>query len=319
MRIARAFIVAAMAISLGSCDTVQSVVDSTIEAAQATPALELIGLGPELPCDVDRYDARRLSGTYYRVADGSVGGEVLFVTGRLDLFTRSSPRSIILDDSSVWPISEGADGALSTFWGSTASPIRSLKDGTDLPLAYTLSYRANAVDYTGPMVVGIPPRQEEIPKTGTSIMSGLVELSQTTFSETGAPSISKATGRFELRIGYRSGRATFTLENIASTQGAPLSFAKLTWNRLALCGARLVSSGQGLVRKTDRDGKLLPLFGPDADPAAGALQFQSSMFAGDTRPGPPGGVGGIFTLESDASALTGVFLSQNVINPGGAS
>lgn len=315
MIIARAIIAGALSLSLGSCDAVQGAVD----AARATPALELIGLGPDLPCDVDRYDARRLSGTYYRVADGSVGGDVLFVTGRLDLFTRSQPRSIILDDSSVWPISQAPDGVLSTFWGSTATPIRSLKDGTDLPLAYTLAYRTNAVDFTGPMVVGTPPRQEEIPKTGAATMTGFVELTQTSFDTNGAKRISKGTGRFSLRIGYRSARATFTIDNIAGAQGRAFPFAALSWNRLALCGARLVSSGQGIANITDREGNRLPLFGPGRDPAQGTLQFQSSLFAGDTRPSPPSGIGGIFTIEGDTTSLTGVFLSQTATNPGGAS
>lgn len=278
---------------------------------QENPVIETIGLGVNEPCDVNRSDARRVAGAYLRTVDGTPGGETFSITGRASKPTTAPlPRNIAVDDRVLRSMAAADDGTLTGWRRSIAVPIADLNTRDVLPLAYTLSYRAAGNDYTGPLVAGIPPLQETVPKLGRAAYDGPVQLTYRAVDDAGNTAITQALGRFTMQVGYGSGRANFAASDFTVTSGPALPFARMGWTRLGLCGARLVSSGQGVVSLFDADDVRIPTLGPDADPTAGVLLFESSQFAAGANADGPVAVGGVFAVQGDAVSLTGVFLSR---------
>ena len=119
-----------------------------------------------------------------------------------------------------------------------------------------------------------------------------------------------AEGRFTASIGFGSGRSTFTVDALQVTSGAALPFATLTWGPLGLCGARVVSSGQGAIKLVAEDGRKVSPFLTGRAPTPLRSSFEAAQFAADDRPGPPGRFGGVFLIESDEGTISAVFLSD---------
>ncbi|WP_296426455.1 hypothetical protein [Yoonia sp.] len=298
------------ALLLGSC-AVWDAAKTKVENIQELPAVEVIGLGVNEPCAVDRSGARRLSGAYLRTVAGSLGGMTFAVTGKANKpSTAPLPRNMAIDDRVLRSLGADDEGQLTGWRQSVAAPIAALNTRTTLPLAYNLSYRAAGTDYTGPLVVGIPPLQDNVPLLGQASHSGAVAITYTTVGDDGSTAISTAIGSFTMLVGYGSGRATFRAGDFTVTDGAALPFARLRWTRLGLCGARLVSSGQGVASLYDADERRVPTLGPNADPTAGVLLFDASQFAASDTTDAPSDVGGVFAIQGDATSLTGVFLSR---------
>ena len=285
-------------------------VSSAVGAARDTTVAEVLGLGPDLPCDVDRYEAKRMTGAYLRVVDGSLGGTTIAVTGRVRGGTAPLPRNLEVDDSKIRGISAGADGILGGRKRSSATPISALNVRGSLPLAYDLRYRADGVDYSGPLVVGIPPLQDDVPLLGQAVRAGSVRISYVSVMQDGTLQTTQAIGDFAMQIGYGSGRAVFTASNFQVQSGPQLPFARMRWTRLGLCGARLVSTGQGVLTMYDARGGRVPVFGANADPTAGTLLFEASQFAAGETTNAPTDVGGVFAVQGDVSSVTAVFLSR---------
>ncbi|SFR39669.1 hypothetical protein SAMN04488005_1396 [Yoonia tamlensis] len=292
--------------ALQGCDAVTTVVD----AARDTTVAEVIGLGPDLPCDVDRFEARRMAGSYLRTANGTAGGTILAVSGRVRGGDAPLPRNLAVDDRKIRGLSADEQGDLSGRKQSHATPIAALNSRDSLPLAYQLGYRADGVDYGGPLVVGIPPLQDNIPASGQALHAGAVALTYTFVDDDGSAQTTQAIGDFAMRLGFGSGRAIFSIDNLQIESGPTLPFARLRWTRLGLCGARVVSSGQGVVSMYDHAGGRIPTFGPNADPSAGVLVFQATQFAASETTLGPTELGGVFAIQGDASSLTAVFLSR---------
>jgi hypothetical protein len=251
-----------------------------------------------------------MTGAYLQVVEGSMGGTTFAVTGRARPSTAPLPRNLAIDDSKIRAIAANEDGTLSGWSKSSALPIEDLNTRDSLPLAYNLSYRADGVNYSGPLVVGLPPIQDSIPKLGRATRAGAIEITYTSVGDDGQPAITTATGDFNLQIGYGSGRAVLTANAFNVTSGAPLPFGGMRWTQLGLCGARIVSSGQGVVSLFDSSGARIPTLGAAADPTAGTLVLESSQFAGSSTNDGPTDVGGVFAIQSDASSITAVFLSR---------
>ena len=274
-------------------------------------ALETIGLGERIPCDTDRADARRLAGAYLRTISGTPGGETFTVSGRTrDPSTAPLPRNIAIADSVLRRISVGDDGTLTGWRQSSATPIAALNDDrTTLPLAYTLSFSSDGTDFTGPLVAGLPPLQETVPTLGQAVYTGAIIVTQTSVDADGTTTVTEATGSFTMQIGYGSGRADFSARDFTVTRGPALPFANMRWTRLGTCGARLISSGQGVVSLYDASARRVPTLGPGADPTAGILLFEASQFAPTANSGPFA-VGGVLAIQGDTSSLTAAFLSR---------
>lgn len=292
--------------ALAGCETVEGLID----AARATTPAELIGLGTDLPCDVDRFEAGRLTGAYLQIVEGSMGGTTFAITGRVKPSDAPLPRNLLIDDSLIRRISVDESGTLSGWRQSSATPIAALNTRETLPLAYDLRYRVAGVDFSGPLVAGIPPVQDDIPLLGRVIRRGTVLVTYTSVADDGAVVVSQAAGDFTMDVGFGSGRATFVAGGFTVSDGGPLPFSSLRWNQLRFCGSRIVSSGQGIVRLLDDAGARIPTFGPDAAPDAGTLVLESSQFTTTENPDSPAAIGGVFAIQGDAISLTGVFLSR---------
>lgn len=306
MNLASAIPLTLSLIALGGCEGIEDAVNKVRDTAP----LELIGLGPDLPCDVDRFEARRMTGAYLQVVDGSLGGTTFAISGRVGPSTAPLPRNLAINDSRIWGVRADDAGDLSGWRQSTATPITALNTRDTLPLAYDLSYRVDGVTVSGPLVAGIPPVQDVIPLLGQARRAGGIVLTYTTVGDDGTPAITEATGDFAMQIGYGSGRATFTASGFQVTSGPQMPFASIRWTQLGLCGARIVSSGQGIVSLFDSDGGRVPTLGPGADPSAGSLVLESSQFAASETDDGPTDVGGVIAIQADTSSITAVFLSR---------
>ncbi len=273
-----------------------------VEAVQTSKTFELLGLAPDDPCVVTRREGKRLAGSYLRQVSASEGGDVFFVAGKTS--RQGLPRNLEFNDLTVRRIRPTGEGPLEGARRSVATPISGLGIAGELPAAYTLSYRAERIDYDGPVVVGPSPTGFEIPTTGQVIYEGDVQLTLTAATEDGTTE-TVTLAKFIAEIGYGSQQARFSID----TSGAGLPFDGVQWSRLGICGTRVTSSGQGQVLFLQPDGARLVPFqgGRDATPIRALLE--SSQFASDDRPGPPDSYGGTFVIAGDIGTLTGVFIA----------
>ena len=282
---------------LGACE-------GSVDKLKENETAQLVGLVLDQPCVVTRREGRRLAGAYLRQPKAALGFDPIFVTGKES--RKALPRNLIFDDSAVRRVRPGQEP--DTLEGSRRSVavVRSgFAPSGALPNVYDLSYRADRIDYEGPIVVGPSAAGFEVPTSGLVSYTGRIELALITQDETGAVQTTKAEGTFSLAAGYGSGRAMFQASGFAPM----LPFDSLSWSNLFLCGARFVSSGQGQVLVGAADGPKAPPFQSGRDPVPLKSIFESSQFAPDPRPGAPATIGGIFVVSSDAGTLTGVFLS----------
>lgn len=273
------------------------------EAVQNSKTFELLGLAPDDPCVVTKREGRRLAGSYLRQVAASQGSDVFFVTGKTS--RKGLPRNLVFNDQTLRRIRPTEDGPLEGARRSVATPIAGLGTEGQLPAAYTMAYRAERINYTGPVVVGPSPTGFEIPTTGRAIYSGDVQLTLTTSPAEGAPVTTVKMARFTADIGYGSQQARFSVD----AAGAGLPFDGVQWSRLGLCGTRVTSSGQGQVLFVQPDGARLVPFqaGRAASPIRALLE--SSQFASADRPGPPDSFGGTFVIAGDVGTLSGVFIA----------
>ncbi len=273
--------------------------------------VERLGLGEDIPCDIDLYEQRRMAGAFLQSPVGTPGGVLQYVTGKPS--KKPLPRKLVLEESKIKRLSpkeQDGDTVLEGSKKATAEPIAGMGEKDTLPQAYQLSYRAVKVDYKGPLVVGLSPTAQEIPQSGQAAMSGPVKISFTSVDAQGASTTTEATGTFQLLIGYGTGRAAFSASDFTVDSGPDLPFAKISWSRLGICAPRIVSSGQGGTSFSSADGGRVALIDPGTEPAA-MMAFESSQFAASERPGPPGSVGGVFAIQGNAAAVVGVFLSND--------
>ncbi|WP_300056535.1 hypothetical protein [uncultured Roseobacter sp.] len=273
-----------------------------VEAVQTSKTFELLGLAPDDPCVVTRREGKRLAGSYLRQASASEGSEVFFVTGKSS--RQGLPRNLEFNDLTVRRIRPTGEGPLEGARRSVATPIQGIGVSGALPAAYTLAYRAERIDYEGPVVVGPSPTGFEIPTTGQVVYEGDVQLTLTTATAEGTTETVQL-AKFITEIGYGSQQARFSID----TSGAGLPFDGVQWSRLGICGTRVTSSGQGQVLFVAADGSRTVPFqaGRDATPIRALLE--SSQFASEDRPGPPDSYGGTFVIAGDIGTLTGVFIA----------
>ena len=293
----------ALVLTLSGCGLAKKV--------QSIPLVEKLGLGEEVPCDINLYQQRRMTGAYLQSAVGTPGGTTQYVTGRASRVPL--PRNLILEDGKIKRLSRREQDGETVLKGSkraVAEPISGMGSGDALPQAYDLSYRLQKVDYKGPLVVGQSPTAQEMPGSGQARMSGPVRITFTSTDTEGSTATTEATGVFTMLIGYGTGRASFSASAFEVKSGPALPFARLSWSRLGLCAPRVVSSGQGGTSFFDSDGGRVALLDPGTEPAA-LMAFESSQFAASDRPAPPGAVGGVFAIQGNAASITGVFLSEN--------
>ena len=265
-----------------------------------------VAMGPIEACVPSRKDGQRLLGAYLRRVEAAQGYEMFSVTGK----ARSSglPRNLAFDDRKIRRLR--GDGPLTGSRRSTVTPHPGFAATGTLPAVYALSYRAEKIDYTGALVVGNSAAGFEIPTTGRMVHSGRIALTLSLFDAAGGAAVASAEGRFTASIGFGSGRSTFTVDALQVTSGAALPFATLTWGPLGLCGARVVSSGQGAIKLVSEDGRKVSPFLTGRAPTPLRSSFEAAQFAADDRPGPPGRFGGVFLIESDEGTISAVFLSD---------
>lgn len=282
-----------------------------VKKVQSIPLVERLGLGVDVPCDINLYQQRRMAGAFLQSPVGTPGGTLQYVTGKPS--KAPLPRRLVLEDSKIKRLSSTTLDDETVLKGSRkaiAEPIAGLGKKDVLPQAYQLSYRAVRVDYKGPLVVGLSPTAQEIPQSGQAAMSGPVKIVFTSTDAEGTSTTTMATGTFTLLIGYGTGRAAFSVQDFTVDDGPELPFAKMSWSRLGICAPRIVSSGQGGTSFQSSDGGRVALIDPSTSPAA-TMAFESSQFAADERPAPPGSVGGVFAIQGNTASITGVFLSAS--------
>lgn len=292
--------VAASALALSGCGPIDAFKSSTVG--------ERLGLAPVAPCEVTKLEGKRLIGAFLRQVSASEGYEMFSVTG----VARSTglPKKLEFDESKIRRLSLSKEGELSGSRRSTVTPRAGFPNTGALPAVYDMTYRAGGIDYAGPMVVGTSAAGFEIPTTGRALYAGAVQLSLTNFLEDGTVETASAQGRFNIDVGYGSGRARFVVSALETSDGVGLPFETLIWDNLGICGTRVVSSGQGSVKVVSPEGRRSSPFVTGRSVAPARSNFESMQFANQERPAPPDGFGGIFSIESDVGTLSAVFLSD---------
>ncbi len=280
-----------------------------IDAFKSSAVGERLGLAPIVPCEVTKLEGKRLIGAYLRQVTDTEGYDMFSITG----VPRNSglPRNLNFDDSKIRRLSQLSEGGFSGSRRSTITPRVGFPKSDTLPAVYDMTYRAERIDYAGPLVVGTSAAGFEIPTTGRALYSGPVQLSLNLFLEDGTVESSAAQGRFNADIGYGSGRALFTISALETTDGNALPFESLTWANLGVCGTRVVSSGQGNIKVVTEEGRKISPFITGRSVVPARSNFESMQFANQDRPAPPEAFGGIFSIESDVGTLSAVFLSDN--------
>ncbi len=280
-----------------------------VDKVRKSAAFELIGLAPDEPCVISNLESRRLTGAYLRRTEPVTAYQTFFVAGKNN--REGVLRKIWFDETAIRRFSGDDEGILRGGRGSEATPLAGLSEGNTLPGAYSVSYSAKKIDFSGPLVLGPSPKATEFPSTGQAVFKGPVKMTLTRIDDSGAETVSDVAGRFSAAVGYGSGRTTLVIADMQVTSGPALPFKSLTWSRLGLCGSRVVSSGQGVVTLVNDTGQRVAPFGPpNPESALIKSSFEASHFAATERPAPPAGFGGVFAIQGDTGTLTGVFLSD---------
>ncbi|MDE0968750.1 MAG: hypothetical protein OSA51_05010 [Octadecabacter sp.] len=280
--------------------------EGIVDAVKGNETAQILGLVLDQPCTLTSREGRRLAGAYLRrPIIAPLGFDLLFINGRES--RAGLPRSLIIDDTALRRLKDrNEDDTLTGSHRSTATLHAGFAPESTLPNVYALAYRANKIEYTGPLVVGPTMAEFEIPTSGSQTFAGRIDVSLFTQSPDGSPLSATSTGTFEMSTGYGEKRAHFTVSGL----GADLPFESLSWTNLYQCGARLVSSGEGRVTTKSESNAATPPFQTDQTPVPLNSMFESSLFAPATRPALPEKVGGTFVIQSDVGTITGVFLSD---------
>lgn len=300
IRFARNAVLAALLASLPGCAVVDGVKNAMKDAAK-----------PEEPsCDLLPYEKRQMAGAYLRWPGADARSHVvLHVTGGES--RGGLPQTLDLGGGIHLDRISGGDVRERGLSGTNRSTLK-LRPGfspdVTLPNVYDLGYRGDDLDYAGVMVAGALPGAEEIPTSGSASYGGKVVVGLGAADSGGATA--QAEGRFTLTVGYGTQRAGLRID----LPGGALPFTGLDWSNLYLCGARLVSSGQGEVTVNDATGATYPPFGTASQPVPLVSRFDAVLIAPAERPAAPEGTGGVFLIQSDLGTITGVFLSDQ---PGG--
>ena len=161
---------------------------------------------------------------------------------------------------------------------------------------------------------GRVPAPRALPTTGTTRYTGRATLDAQLTGEDGTVSEIAASGAATLSVGWGSGQARLSLSNLAPRDGAApaLPFVTLDWARLGLCGARIVSTGQGTFRTIDaEERRVRPLAGPDGDGPPARAIVESAVFAGADPAALPATAAGVFLIQGDGGALRGAFTARS--------
>ena len=299
-RLRRVWALPLLALGLSGCGVVDKVLNTSIA--------DLIGLGDDVTCDISERASRVLSGAYLRQIEGTATFEPFFVQGQPGM--TGLPRFLTFDDLTLRRLSEGEDGVLRGARASEATPIAALDGASANATAYELSYTADDITYTGPIVVGPHPAAEEIPNAGQVAFAGKALMTLRRFADDGSSEEQSLQGTVSFSFGFSSKRGGLRISDITVPGGGSAPFAALTWSNLGLCGARVTSTGQGVAALRDAADTPLGLFGGTADPFTTTSILSSAFFANATRPGPPGSIGGVFVVQGDGGSLTGIFVAD---------
>ena len=288
-----------------------------IQAVRETPAAEAIGLGPQMPCTVSRREARGLAGAYARTTLPTGRAQSFFVTGR----GRSSdaPTRLHFTDTSIGRFSPTSDGSgLSGGLNSRLLPkdgFGSTPPAPGAPRVFALGYQQGTISYVGTLVLGESPSTQELALASNRTFKGQAQLHLTGQSTDGNTlTDGPYNASFSLSTNMLSGQSVFVLEGLNADAQAVLGFSSVTWRQLSSCGARLVSSGQGLLSiEPAANTADSPFHGPlstaISEGTLGAV-FEGVQFAGQQRPAAPSYAGGVILIFAGDFVLRGVFLSD---------
>lgn len=267
-----------------------------------------IEIAPVLSCAEARAQDAGLIGVHLRQSDVAQSFELFSLAGRAN--RDRLPRTLDIDQQKTRLVSETADALREGGTPATAQPRGAFRDGESLPAVYDLSYQLDGDSFAGPLVVGNGAAGADIPTTGRVAYSGKVQLSRSVSNEDGSTAIATADARFTVVVGYGSNTATFLMSDLTTTSGEPMPFVSLEWRNLGVCGARVVSTGQGTVRLLSEDGRRVSPFTDGRALPVLLSSFEAMHFEGGNPPQPPGDFGGIFSIESDTGTLAAIFLTD---------
>jgi hypothetical protein len=251
-------------------------------------------------CELLPNDPRQMAGAYLREIEGPGIFDGIVMRGIER--TNALRADVRVDERPVRPRPRGEIGSLINTRPGTAEPISGL-GGHGGARGYTLRYAGDGLSYTGIALVGETPGGAEVPTSGQVRLSGPAELILRTNDGQDVP----LSGHIDAVLGYGSRSGMLRLSQIVPRDGRALAFAAVTWSGLGLCGTRIVSTGQGSVRVTGADGRIVTPFGSEGAPTAARSTLNGFLIAGAERPSAPGGAGGVMLIQGDAASLRGGF------------
>ena len=243
---------------------------------------------------------RQMTGAYLRETEGAGVFDVIILRGLEG--TNALAADPRVDDRPVRPRPRGVIGRFINTRPGTATPIARLA-GSGGARGYVLEYASDGFAHTGIAVVGETPGGVEVPTAGQLRLSGPVEMILRSADGEDLP----VTGVIDAVIGFGSGRGVMRLSGVVAEDGRALPFAEVVWDGLGLCGTRIVSTGQGSVRVTGPEGRIVTPFGRQGAPTAALSTLNGFLTAGADRGTAPAGAGGVIMIQGDAATLRGGF------------
>ncbi len=260
------------------------------------------------PCVQADPSKRDLGGSYVRRQVDTPSYALLKIAG--DVRRNGRLSSIVIGDYTFDArIDRETEGAFTAARGSSAVPVPALTGVADDVVAYDLTYRPRFGPlFQGKAVLGPPTPPSQIAASGAASFSGPVLLEAVRLGSDAPGPTQKLTGQARIVVQYGTRRAIATITDLAGD--GPLPFAQITWTGLRVCGARLVSTGQGAFQITAADGGRVNFAGASETSSDGAATFDSRFF-GTRGAGLPTSVGGALLILGDTGALSAVFVANS--------
>ena len=200
---------------------------------------------------------------------------------------------------------EGIEGAFKAARDSRAVPVDAFRDVAEGVVVYDFTYREKGKpEFNGLAVTGPPTPPSQIAKNGNAKLSGPIMLRTINLVPEEDPTPVELFGIATISIKYGSGTGDMEVTGL----GADAPFQTVTWKGVRVCGARIVSSGQGGFQLADDKGEPVNFAGASDDSPSGSAIFDGRFF-GSSAVGTPTSVGGGVLIQGDSGLISGVFVA----------
>ena len=200
---------------------------------------------------------------------------------------------------------EGIEGAFKAARQSRAVPVDAFRDVAEGVVVYDFTYREKGKpQFNGLAVTGPPTPPSQIAQNGNAKLSGPIMLRTINLVPEEDPTPIELFGIATISIKYGSGTGDMEVTGL----GADAPFQTVTWKGVRVCGARIVSSGQGGFQLADDKGEPVNFAGASDDSPSGSAIFDGRFF-GSSAVGTPTSVGGGVLIQGDSGLISGVFVA----------